>query len=76
MAQSHSAQFEDKHAYIQLKTIPQQENLTLSVFILVLALRIHVSPECHEVLTELGGYHLVERGPVSMKVCSFTSTSF
>uniref|UniRef100_A0A7M5X0L3 Guanylate cyclase n=1 Tax=Clytia hemisphaerica TaxID=252671 RepID=A0A7M5X0L3_9CNID len=32
-----------------------------------LALRIHVSPECHEVLTELGGYHLIERGPVSMK---------
>lgn len=32
-----------------------------------LALRIHVSPECKEVLCELGGYHLVERGPVTMK---------
>lgn len=32
-----------------------------------LALRIHVSPECCRVLNELGGYHLVERGPVAMK---------
>ncbi|KAK3709909.1 hypothetical protein QZH41_020028, partial [Actinostola sp. cb2023] len=31
------------------------------------ALRIHVSPECREVLNELGGYHLHERGPVTMK---------
>ncbi|EDO27923.1 predicted protein, partial [Nematostella vectensis] len=33
-----------------------------------LALRIHVSPECKEVLDRLGGYHLDERGPVTMKV--------
>ena len=33
-----------------------------------LALRIHVSPECKEVLDELGGYCLDERGPVAMKV--------
>eukprot|EP00794_Sanderia_malayensis_P009713 gene9713-10700_t len=32
-----------------------------------LALRIHVSPECKTVLDQLGGYHLMERGPVSMK---------
>ena len=32
------------------------------------ALRIHVSPECRNVLLQLGGYHLIERGPVSMKV--------
>lgn len=32
------------------------------------ALRIHVSPECKEILDELGGYHLEERGEVSMKV--------
>ena len=40
-----------------------------------LALRIHVSPECKEVLDQLGGYHLVERGPVTMKVF-FLSNSF
>ena len=33
-----------------------------------LALRVHVSPECKEVLDQLGGYNLVERGPVTMKV--------
>lgn len=32
-----------------------------------LALRVHVSPECQQVLNDLGGYSLVERGPVSMK---------
>jgi len=32
-----------------------------------LALRIHVSPECRAFLDELGGYNLVERGPVTMK---------
>jgi len=32
-----------------------------------LALRVHVSPECKEVLDQLGGYKLVERGPVDMK---------
>lgn len=32
-----------------------------------LALRIHVSPNCKEVLDDLGGYHLKERGPVTMK---------
>lgn len=32
------------------------------------ALRIHVSPECKSILDELGGYHLEERGEVSMKV--------
>ena len=37
-----------------------------------LALRVHVSPECKEVLDELGGYCLDERGPVSMKVCFIT----
>ncbi|XP_038056038.1 speract receptor-like, partial [Patiria miniata] len=32
-----------------------------------LALKIHVSPECRQVLEELGGYNLVERGLVAMK---------
>jgi len=31
------------------------------------ALCIHVSPECKEVLDQLGGYHLEERGEVEMK---------
>ncbi|KAK2155393.1 hypothetical protein LSH36_241g02011 [Paralvinella palmiformis] len=31
------------------------------------ALRIHVSPECKSVLDQLGGYHLEERGEVTMK---------
>lgn len=31
------------------------------------ALCIHVSPECREVLEQLGGYHLEERGEVEMK---------
>ena len=38
-----------------------------------LALRVHVSPECKQVLDELGGYHLEERGEVSMKVSLFLS---
>ena len=36
-----------------------------------LALRIHVSPYCKEVLDDLGGYQLKERGPVTMKVWAF-----
>ena len=36
-----------------------------------LALRVHVSPECKTILDELGSYALVERGPVTMKVCYF-----
>lgn len=32
------------------------------------ALCIHVSPECKEVLVQLGGYILAERGFVEMKV--------
>ncbi|XP_033644726.1 speract receptor-like [Asterias rubens] len=32
-----------------------------------LALKIHVSPECQQVLQDLGGYNLVERGLVAMK---------
>ncbi|XP_022107162.1 speract receptor-like [Acanthaster planci] len=32
-----------------------------------LALKIHVSPECRQVLEEIGGYELVERGLVAMK---------
>ncbi|XP_041371524.1 atrial natriuretic peptide receptor 1-like [Gigantopelta aegis] len=31
------------------------------------ALRIHVSPECKLLLDELGGYHLDERGEISLK---------
>ncbi|KAK3753336.1 hypothetical protein QZH41_015271 [Actinostola sp. cb2023] len=40
-----------------------------------LALRVHLSPECKEILVELGGYHLEERGEVNMKgkgtICTF-----
>ncbi|XP_065654311.1 atrial natriuretic peptide receptor 1 isoform X3 [Hydra vulgaris] len=32
-----------------------------------LALRVHVSPECLRILNELGGFDLIERGPVEMK---------
>ncbi|XP_070550787.1 atrial natriuretic peptide receptor 1-like [Ptychodera flava] len=32
-----------------------------------LALRIHVSPECKRILDEVGGFHLEERGPVTLK---------
>ena len=41
-----------------------------------LALRIHVSPECKEVLDLLSGYHLEERGPVPMKVSEKEVFSF
>jgi len=41
-----------------------------------LALRIHVSPECRNVLLQLGGYHLIERGPVSMKGKGTITTYF
>ncbi|XP_065051020.1 atrial natriuretic peptide receptor 1-like [Rhopilema esculentum] len=41
-----------------------------------LALRIHVSPYCRDVLLQLGGYHLVERGPVSMKGKGTITTYF
>ena len=37
-----------------------------------LALRVHVSPECKQVLDQLGGFLLEERGPVAMKVCRLT----
>ena len=36
-----------------------------------LALRVHVSPESKTALDALGGYHLEERGEVTMKVCYF-----
>ncbi|XP_006822860.1 atrial natriuretic peptide receptor 1-like, partial [Saccoglossus kowalevskii] len=32
-----------------------------------LALRIHVSPECKTILDGIGGYHMTERGPVTLK---------
>ncbi|XP_068741213.1 atrial natriuretic peptide receptor 1-like isoform X3 [Montipora capricornis] len=32
-----------------------------------LALRIHVSPQCKAMLDVLGGFHLTERGPVTLK---------
>jgi len=41
-----------------------------------LALRVHVSPECKEVLDQLGGYNLVERGPVTMKGKGTITTYF
>lgn len=41
-----------------------------------LALRIHVSPECQEILNELGGYDLQDRGPVEMKGKGTINTYF
>ena len=37
-------------------------------FILLTALRIHVSPECKKYLDELSGFYFEKRGPVEMKV--------
>ncbi|XP_077994091.1 atrial natriuretic peptide receptor 1-like [Glandiceps talaboti] len=31
------------------------------------ALRIHISPSCKDILTELGGFNLEERGPITVK---------
>ncbi|XP_038056003.1 uncharacterized protein LOC119727994 [Patiria miniata] len=45
----------------------QEEKLKLRIGIHS-ALKIHVSPECRQVLEELGGYNLVERGLIAMKV--------
>ena len=36
---------------------------------LLLALRIHISPDTKSTLDELGGYTLEERGEITMKVC-------
>ena len=44
------------------------ENFNRRFDFFYLALCIHVSPECKEVLDQLGGYHLEERGEVEMKV--------
>ena len=51
----------DKSHY--LKTTP-----SILFFDIIKALRVHVSPECFALLNELGGFDLVERGPVTMKV--------
>ena len=40
------------------------------------ALCIHVSPECREVLEQLGGYILEERGFVEMKVGNLSNFAF
>jgi hypothetical protein len=32
------------------------------------ALRVHISPDTKVILDQLGGYKLVERGPITMKV--------
>ena len=44
------------------------DSLTYQSSTIFSALRIHVSPECKEVLDRLGGYVLQERGFVEMKV--------
>ena len=36
----------------------------------VVALKVHCSKQCKEILDRLGGYHLQERGLVEMKVHS------
>ena len=41
-----------------------------------LALRVHVSPECKQLLDELGGYLLQDRGSVSMKGKGTINTYF
>lgn len=45
----------------------------------LVALRIHVSEICRDILEKLGGFHLVYRGQITMKVCLcsfFASHSF
>lgn len=37
-------------------------------FFVRLALRIHVSPSTKQILDDLSGYKLIERGPIGMKV--------
>ena len=39
------------------------------------ALRVHVSPECKNVLVDLGGYHFEERGLIAMKVSEIRCSS-
>lgn len=34
-----------------------------------LALKIHISQNCKEALDKLQGYEIVERGPMTIKVC-------
>ena len=41
-----------------------------------LALRVHVSPECKEILDELKLYKLMDRGPVKMKGKGVINTYF
>ena len=41
-----------------------------------LALRVHVSPECKELLDQLQGYQLLDRGPTSMKGKGIINTYF
>ena len=36
--------------------------------LLIVALKVHVSKSCKDVLDELGGYQLEDRGLVTMKV--------
>lgn len=50
--------------------------ISLINFLFFSALRIHVSPECKEILDELGGYHLENRGEVEMKVNQPCMSSF
>lgn len=39
----------------------------------ILALKIHCSKECKDILDILDGYHLSERGYVNMKVTTISS---
>ena len=39
------------------------------ILYVIIALRIHVSPECKVLLEELDGFHFECRGLVQMKVC-------
>lgn len=61
--------------HLQLLIIPVFFFVTLIVLIssnhktiVTSALRIHLSPECKAALDLIGGFHLEERGPVSIKV--------
>lgn len=38
----------------------------------LVALRIHVSEICRDILEKLGGFHLVYRGQITMKVCLYS----
>lgn len=50
-------------------------NYHIFVFLYYLALRIHVSPECKQILDELSGFYFERRGSVTLKVSIVNQTN-